>query len=196
MSLAHAYRTATPADIQPIAELQTDSWRRTYRGIYRDDFLDGDLLGNRLAVWQERLEQPRSNQVVLLATVGDDLVSFICAFGAYNPRWGSKIDNVHVASVHQRTGVGTELMRQAAERLGTSHGDRGVFLWVAEGNHKARRFYERLGARYAETVQGEDPPGSGISRGCRCVWSDPAALAHVAGRLVAAPDRSPTADRE
>lgn len=194
MTLAHAYRTATPADIQAIAELQADSWRRTYSGIYRDDFLDGDLLGNRMSVWRERLEDPQSNQFVLLATAGDDLVGFICAFGAYNPRWGSKIDNVQVARTHQRAGIGTELMRRAAVWLGSSQGDRGVFLWVAENNHKARRFYERLGARSAETVEGEDPPGSGISRGCRCVWSDPAALAHVAGQHVAVLDRSPTAD--
>lgn len=194
MTLAHAYRTATPADMPAIAELQTDSWQRTYRGIYRDDFLDGDLLGNRLAVWQQRLEEPRSNQVVLLATVSDELVGFICAFGGYHPRWGSKIDNVHVGRAHQRAGIGTELMRQAAVWLGSLHGEHGVFLWVAENNHRARHFYERLGARYAETVEGEDPPGSGISRGCRCVWSDPVSLVHVAGQHVAAPNRSPTAD--
>lgn len=49
------------------ARLNADSWRRNYRGAYLDSFLDGDVLADRLAVWTDRLTQPRSNQYTIVA---------------------------------------------------------------------------------------------------------------------------------
>jgi hypothetical protein len=47
-------RDATIADAERIAQLHTESWRRTYRGMMRDAFLDGGALENRRHVWLER----------------------------------------------------------------------------------------------------------------------------------------------
>ncbi len=49
------YRLATAADADAIAELHARSWRENYRGAYRDEFLDADLVAERRGVWRERL---------------------------------------------------------------------------------------------------------------------------------------------
>ena len=61
------YRIATKSDAERIARLHADSWRRTYRGLLQDEFLDGDVVTNRLAVWNDRLGNERTNQFVLIA---------------------------------------------------------------------------------------------------------------------------------
>lgn len=61
------YRRAVGADAERIALLHADSWRRTYRGSYRDEFLDGDVVTNRLGVWRCRLANDREDQFVYLA---------------------------------------------------------------------------------------------------------------------------------
>src|SRR5262245_38162279 len=63
-------RDATLADAERIAQLHTDSWQRTYRGMMRDAFLDGGALDNRRMVWHERLGTARPDQYVRLAEDG------------------------------------------------------------------------------------------------------------------------------
>lgn len=169
------YRPAGPADADAIALLHTRSWRENYRGSLSDAFLDGELPDERIRVWRDRLARPPGNQRVLLALEGPELMGFVCAYGAHEPRWGSLIDNLHVAREGRRTGIGAALMRRAGASLARSHPDVGVYLWVLEVNAPARRFYERLGAHDAGATVMETHGGA-VVRSCRYVWPGPEAL--------------------
>ena len=85
------FRQATRADAMAVATLHAESWRANYRGAYRDEYLDGDVLEDRLRVWEERLCTPAPNQFVVLAEEGDDLIGFACVYGghrrSYSPSW-------------------------------------------------------------------------------------------------------------
>lgn len=172
------YRIAEQADAEPIAGLHADSWRRTYRGMYLDAFLDGDLVANRREVWRERLSNPPGNQRVYVATADTQIAGFICAYGAEHAEWGSFVDNLHVAHTFHRRGVGAALMRQAGAWLASAYADCGVYLHVLEANHTARRFYETLGAANSGTMEIE-LTGGGTGRTCRYVWSSAALLANL-----------------
>lgn len=138
-------------------------------------FLYGDLPGERLRVWRERLERPPRHQLVQLAVEGSDPVGFVCVYGAHDPEWGSFVDNLHVASRAKRNGVGSSLMRQAGAWLARRHPDLGVYLLVLEANASARRFYERLGARNAG-VSTMETHGGALVRSCRYTWERAAQL--------------------
>jgi ribosomal protein S18 acetylase RimI-like enzyme len=164
-----ALRAAQVDDAERIARLHTDSWRRTYRGMMTDEFLDRDALDNRRGIWRERLGMPAVNQYVCIAQEGSEMIGFICAFADHDPVWGSYIDNLHVAYGSHRRGAGRALIRSAADWLCSVQCDRGVYLWVMEANAAARAFYERLGARNAGTIELEDP-GGGHAPNCRYIW--------------------------
>lgn len=166
------YRAAGPADTEAVAQLHARSWRESYRGEFTDEFLDGDLLGERLRVWQERLAHPPENQFVLLAVEGDELRGFVCVYGSHDPQWGSFIDNIHVAADAKRRGIGAALLKQAGAWLGRQHPGRGMYLWVLESNASARSFYQGLGARDAGVTTMETHGGA-IVRSCRYTWSSP-----------------------
>ena len=119
-------RAAHVEDAERIARLHTDSWRRTYRGMMTDEFLDGGALENRRDVWHQRLGTPAANQYVCIAQEGPEIVGFICAFAGQDPVWGSYIDNLHVVYGRHRRGVGRALIRSAAEWLCRVERDRGV----------------------------------------------------------------------
>lgn len=163
------YRSARSSDAEALTALHARSWREHYRGDFLDSFLDGDLLEERLRVWRERLARPADNQLVQLAEDGGDLVGFVCTYGAHDPRWGSFVDNLHVATGCQRRGIGTMLMQQAGAWLADRYPDLGVHLLVLESNAPARRFYERLGARNAEVATLETHGGAMV-RSCRYTW--------------------------
>ncbi len=128
------YCSAKPSDAEGIAALHAESWRRSYRGIFPDEFLDGDLLDDRRRVWRERLDQPADSQCVVIAVEDSRVAGFICAYGAHDLQWGSFIDNIHVALGCKRRGIGSSLMKQAGAQLASAHREAGINLWVRKAN--------------------------------------------------------------
>lgn len=145
----------------------------------RDDFLDGEVIKNRLEVWNDRLGMARTDQFVLVAEDQKQILGFICVYGNEDMEYGSLIDNLHVAHAHKRQGVGTFLMRQAGSWLKSYYGRLGVYLWVMEANQPARRFYEKLGSTNAGIIDKPNPAGGGSAPNCRYIWSSPKALANA-----------------
>jgi ribosomal protein S18 acetylase RimI-like enzyme len=164
-----AVKRASAEDSAAIAALHASSWRTTYRGILRDQFLDSDVEQERRAVWSQRLRDPADDQLVLVACTHDELAGFICVKAKDDPEHGALIDNLHVAKTEQARGVGTTLMHEAARWVNARDASEGVYLWVMEANAVARRFYERLGAQNHERVEKQNP-GGGVAPNLRYRW--------------------------
>ncbi|MGB0384214.1 MAG: GNAT family N-acetyltransferase [Ardenticatenaceae bacterium] len=165
------YRRATPADVQQIALLHAESWRNSYRGMLSDEFLDREVVENRLAVWRSRLDSPVEGQFVLVAEENQRIDGFICVFGNYDDKFGALLDNLHIRPDKQRRGLGKELMSRTASWMEETYPESGLYLWVFASNEPAIRFYERLGAQMAgEKI--EDEFGDKPVRALRYVWTD------------------------
>src|SRR5690242_3508876 len=128
------YRPANHDDSPSVAALHAENWRRTYRGNYRDAYLDGDVFSDRRRVWDSRLGQPAANQYVCVAVEGARLVGFVCVYGSHDREWGSLIDNLHVHTDVQRLGVGSALMRHAGIFLRSQFPNERAYLFVWELN--------------------------------------------------------------
>jgi len=164
------YRPADALDVEQVALLHANSWRRTYRGLFTDKFLDHEADADRRNVWRGRLTNNRPDQYVRVAEEGGVIVGFVCAYGHEDDTWGSLIDNMHVAPEKQRQGVGSQLMAHAFAWLRTHFPVNSVYLWVMERNNPARRFYEKLGASNAGMIDKANPVGGGSAFNCRYVW--------------------------
>lgn len=169
-------RPAGPADAPTVARLHADSWRRHYRGAYSDAYLDGDVLSDRLAVWEARLSAP-GDALTFLAEDDQGAAAFLHLVFDEDPLWGSLIDNLHVAPARQRTGVGRALVGQAAEAAAGRAKSRGMYLWVLEQNDAAQAFYRALGGAIVEKAKVTAPKGSegrlvGVPGKLRVVWTD------------------------
>jgi hypothetical protein len=81
------FREAAGADAMAVATLHAESWRAFYRGAYRDEYLDGDIVEDRRRVWEERLLTPAPDQFVVLAEDDDELIGFACACGGHDDTW-------------------------------------------------------------------------------------------------------------
>lgn len=165
------YREGRPDDAEAIATLHTESWRVTYRGIYSDVYLDGDVFDDMTRMWSERMTAPAPNQFVVLAEDDGELVGFACAYGAHHERLGTYLDNLHVRRARHGHGIGRGLVSRVASWSRTRYPDTGLYLGVLEDNVNARRFYERLGGDNVG-VEVIEPPGGGSVRAHRYAWSN------------------------
>lgn len=146
-------RNAVAADYLQIAELHATSWRTAYRGALSDEYLDGKVISERLALWEERLHRPRDNQIVVLLHSNDALLGFACGYAGADSQWGSLLDNIHVVETARRIGAGSMLLAETARRCAAAEPDAGLYLWVLQSNADAQRFYEsRGGQRVGEGV--------------------------------------------
>lgn len=165
-------RAADAADAPAIARLHAESWRRNYRGIWRDAYLDGPVYADRAEVWHKRLSDPADNQRILLAVDGENLAGFACLYLHDDPVFGTLLDNLHVSYNYQGKGIGAQLIRAAAGIAQAQAPEVPFYLWVLEGNQAARGFYEKSGGVHRETTEAMEPDG-GTSVICRYVWERP-----------------------
>lgn len=160
MSPNRDFRLAGHSDARAIAALHADSWRRHYRGVYSDAFLDGDVAVDRLAVWTDRLGQSDPGSCTMLAEDGSGLIGFAHTVFDEDPMWGALLDNIHVAHTRERRGVGSGLLARIAEVVAGRPHRTGLCLWVNEQNIDAQAFYEAHGARRVERAMSVPPEGS------------------------------------
>jgi GNAT superfamily N-acetyltransferase len=172
---AMRYRTATVGDVEAIAALHADSWRRNYRGAFSDAFLDGEVAADRLAVWTDRLAHPRPHHRTVVAEHGGRLAGFAHTVLDDDPTWGALVDNLHVTHDLKGWGIGTGLMADAAAAVIERSPGSGLYLWVLEQNESAQAFYEaRGGTRAGREVS--DAPGGGTVVDLRYAWPNPSTL--------------------
>jgi GNAT superfamily N-acetyltransferase len=169
-------RTASARDAKPIADLHAESWRRHYRGAFRDSFLDGDIFAERLAVWSERLANLDRRPFTVIAEELGEMIGFAHTIPDHDTVYGALLDNLHVRHDRKRCGVGSALMRETARVLTRRNIRSGLHLWVLEQNKDAQAFYSRQGGVCVGRGIRGPFPGGGTAPAVRYYWPDPAVL--------------------
>ena len=169
------YLIGRPQHTEAIARLHAYSWQQHYRGIFNDDYLDHEVMNDRIDVWQRRFDTPTVNQHVVLAQDHQLLCGFGCIFKEHDPVYGALLDNLHVHPDWQGRGIGKELMKRCSQWLIDQDPNAKLYLWVLQDHSNARQFYERLGGEAQDCIV-EHNPGGGSSEILRIVWSNPELL--------------------
>ena len=150
-----------PEDVQAIVDVRIAAWRTAYAGLMPADYLvamDHDRVeaAARLAA---RLAGGPTSLLVGLDDSGE--VAGMCSFGAAREEPDS--GELYALNVHPRSwgsGVGSALLHEAERGLASFP---SAYLWVVEGNARARRFYERHGWRADGGRKIDDTFGTGVT---------------------------------
>ncbi|WP_281965655.1 GNAT family N-acetyltransferase [Serinicoccus marinus] len=139
-------REPRPGDPESFARLHARVWRETYRGIMSDEVVDALDPEQFRPLWEQVATAYAEDRVAddgrgfLVALVEDEPAGF-CMHGPSrdeDPPVPHQVWSLNVAPEHQGTGLAQELLRRAL-------GEQAAYLWVAQGNHRAVRFYEQQG---------------------------------------------------
>ncbi len=157
-------RPARPDDLPRLLALHVASWRANYRGILPDVFLARRVEAVLAARWTgARLAQDR---VRLLEDEDGALAGFVvCEMRPSGPF----VDNLHIAPERTGQGLGEALLGGLASELQAEGHDR-LSLEVLAENHRARRFYARLGGVEGPERDAVLWDGTPV-RECEVVWT-------------------------
>lgn len=149
-------RPADPGDGAAIAAVQRRAWRRSYRGLLSDRFLDDLDFSYLGAYWAGRASvSPTPRHRLLVAGPRGEVHAAVdlgpsrdsgAALGPDGLPVIGEVRSLYVdPSLHGR-GLGSSLLATAVHEL-EAQGCPEAVLWVVEGNAPARRLYERWGWR-------------------------------------------------
>jgi ribosomal protein S18 acetylase RimI-like enzyme len=134
-------RVAVPADAGGIARVHIASWQVAYQGVFSRDFL-GSLDPEVRTGWWEALLL-RGERTTFVADSEEGVAGF-CLIGASDEVGWGEIFAIYVDPMHWDQGMGWALL-VAGELQLAEEGFERALLWVLEGNHRGRAFYERQG---------------------------------------------------
>lgn len=162
-------RDATPADLEPLAQLHVDTFNETHLGPLET----GPTVALRVSQWRDKLENQHATAFVLVL---EDETGRLVGFAWVHPTSGGnpfdiRLNKIYLRREYQRRGLGRAMMKVLATRL-HAQGQRSMALFTEPDNVPACSFYESLGA---ERVVGDDGKWDGMYG-----WRD---LGAVAERL-------------
>ncbi len=155
------YQTANKSDYKSIAALHAKSWQQNNRGILDDNYLDNLVQEERLKVWTERFQNPADNQHIITGKDKEKLCGFTCLYGGKDPKYGTYLDNLHIAKEWHGQGIGKKLMQLAAQWSQQHYPNQGLYLLVFMANTPAIGFYERIGGQRMEIKSYDLGDGTG-----------------------------------
>ena len=140
------YRTATIADAAALSELGASTFTDTFGHLYQPDDLAVFLKNHSLAVWEKELTDPAF--AVRVAEADGALVAY-AKLGPphlpFEPRGeAAELRQLYVVEGYKGQGVAHALIDWVIDRARDRRADH-LYLSVFIDNHRARRFYEKLG---------------------------------------------------
>lgn len=145
-----------PGDAEALAAVHVRGWREAYAGLVPDFHWSDEALRRRKAMWEHTLAtwtDPQIHQRLRIARDADAGHPFgFVMIGTSRERDAPRpeeLQSLYVVSDMYGSGAAQALV---AELLG----ERPAYLWVADPNPRARRFYEKIGFR-ADGTSKTDP---------------------------------------
>ena len=146
MTIDFSIREAVPGDASDFASSQVLAWRAAYAGILNAGYLAGMDIERLTEGWAGILGSPDQNVRRLAVTVDGTAVGW-SGFGRPRDDVAGGTGELHALNLlpaYWSCGLGSALFLASVEGL-RAMGYERAYLWVADGNARAIRFYERHG---------------------------------------------------
>lgn len=194
-------RRATPGDARAMAGVHALSWRATYAGLVPNAVI-ADVVRSRQARvdrWRAWLGEPATRRGAFVGTIDGSVVGFVFWGPSDDPDVPADAAEVRAIYLDPSVigrGIGRALLDAALGDM-VADGFGVAFLWVLEGNVRARRFYEAAGWRLDGATKAEDRPGGRLNelRYRRSLGADGKATAQATVRRPSLPSAKSTDPR-
>lgn len=138
-------REANAEDIESIANLYVMNWKKTYVGLLPDNFLNGLTINDGIKKWQEYLTKEKHR--IFVAYENEKFLGFSACKEDEELKNCLYLDSLHVSEISRGKGVGTKLINTVGS-YAYIKGYEYMSICIVKGNDKAKRIYEKMGAKH------------------------------------------------
>ena len=138
-------REANAEDMELIANLYVINWKKTYVGLLPDNFLNGLTVNDGINKWQEYLTKEKHR--IFVAYENENFLGFSACKEDEELKNCLYLDSLHVSESSRGKGVGTKLINTVGS-YAYIKGYEHMSICIVKGNDKAKRIYEKMGAKH------------------------------------------------
>lgn len=138
-------REANAEDMELIANLYVMNWKKTYVGLLQDNFLNGLTVNDGINKWQEYLTKEKHR--IFVAYENENFLGFSACKEDEELKNCLYLDSLHVSESSRGKGVGTKLINTVGS-YAYIKGYEHMSICIVKGNDKAKRIYEKMGAKH------------------------------------------------
>jgi GNAT superfamily N-acetyltransferase len=148
MQASFRIRSAVPADVSRIADVQISTWHATYRGLVPDAYLDAMDHAVQEDHWRSLLSANDDDFVLVAESQDQEIAGFACAGPNRDVElaYVAELHKLYLAPEWQGRGIGRLLLERTAETL-LQRNLTSMIVWVLGGN-PFRKFYQSVGGVY------------------------------------------------
>lgn len=139
---AWTVRKAREADAPKLAEVKIASWKTIYKGVAPDEVLKA--LDAKAEAEKFRKQIAAGKEHLFVAESREGILGYAIAAAPGKEGEPGELVSLYVAPASMGAGVGQNLFDVALTDLAEQRAQE-AFLWVVEGNSRARAFYEHHG---------------------------------------------------
>ena len=138
-------------DQSQMANIKVTEWRKTYKNIIDQDYLDKLNIEEQTQKYFRSFEDYKDR--VLVAVKGKEILGYSC----FDPKeknfkYDSELVSLYIKGNYQGKGIGKTLFFETAKEL-LSRNKKNMILWVLADNKRAVNFYKKIGGIISETRQ-------------------------------------------
>jgi len=131
-------------DIEQVVDINISCWKKIYRGIIDDKYLD---LINKSDRVKKNLE--RYGKIPYIVAVDNGKIVGFCSYSDCRdkenyPKYDAEIITLYVNPNMLRQGIGNMLFNYVLEEF-KSQGKSKMIIWCLKKNYNSRKFYEKMG---------------------------------------------------
>lgn len=137
-------RSANLSDSPNLAQVQVNSYRTAYRGMFPDSYLEQFDYEEQTKDWQELIIDRGRDILQVAEAPGGQIIGYILAKPQTDiyPGYNAEIIGIHVNQEYQGRGVGRALLDEVLTLL-LEAGIESIMLWTLWAN-PVRTWYERM----------------------------------------------------
>lgn len=139
-------RKAGVEDAKAIAHIQISSWRKAYKGIVPDRYLNEMHTETHIQKWEEFLTDDEPDVDFFVAVVDGNVTGFINTGPSRDEKAGfmAELRAMYLHPIYWGQGIGAQLFEHSRKAL-KARGIDNLYVWVLKDNPIGRRFYEKAG---------------------------------------------------
>lgn len=160
-------RKVTDSDIELIADLHVENWKKTYRGLLPNKFLDNLKVSDELQDWKEYPK--KEGHMIFVAYEDEKFLGFSACKEDDEIKHCLYLDSLHVSEASRGKGIGTKLLNTVGN-YAYKKGYKCMSICIVKGNLNAKSLYEKLGAKHYKDFI--DYFGSTESNSEKLIWDN------------------------
>ena len=130
-------RQATEADARQIADIVVEDWKKAYRGIIDQDYLDS------MSVEERYSRELKRYQIYRVAISRDEVLGFTWNEMTDDEAADCEIIAIYIRYARRNSGIGRALFQDSVDIFRTA-GRKKMIIWCLRENAEAWKFYEKM----------------------------------------------------